>query len=438
MLGALRARWQNVINGLWFVPGAVALSLALLAVALVEVDGSLGARGAEFAFGGDAPAARAVLSSIAVALITVAGVTLSITIVTLQLVSQQFTPRALRNFLGDRLTQVVAGSFVGTFAYCLIALRAVRDDDPRVAGEFAGFVPALAVSVSMVLALVSLALLIGFIHHIATSVQVSRIAAQITRRTLRSIDALYPEPAGAPEQRPFEEVLAEWRREPSERIAGLGPGSVQAIDVERLAGELAARRLALLVEPGDFVTPRTAILELWPEDACDEAAAATVRSLVVVSDERDLGQDVGYGLRQLVDIAVRALSPGVNDPTTAVHCIAYARSILERLAERAAPAPLRRFPGGDADVLAKRTEFADLARETFSELALHAAGNPRVAVEALDSLTAVAGAVPVAARPSRVPALVEAGRHVAAHALGQARVDEDRQAIAEALGRLER
>ena len=157
------SQWQNVTRGLWFFPGLVTLAGAALALVLVEIDRVAGTEGIPFAFDGDASAARTILGTVAGSLITVAGLAFSITVVTLQLVSSQFTPRALRSFLGDRTSQLVAGAFVGIFVYCLLVLRVVRGED----GEAEEFVPALAVGTSIALALLGLALLLVFIHRIA-------------------------------------------------------------------------------------------------------------------------------------------------------------------------------------------------------------------------------------------------------------------------------
>jgi uncharacterized membrane protein len=144
----VRARLRNLLQGFWFVPGLIAIALGALSFVVISIDRAAGPRGLSGAFDGDASAARSILSTIAGSLITVAGLAFTLTVVTLQLVSSQFTPRALRNFLGDRLNQLTAGSFVGIFLYCLLVLRSVRT---RVEGQD-GFIPALSVTVAILLA----------------------------------------------------------------------------------------------------------------------------------------------------------------------------------------------------------------------------------------------------------------------------------------------
>jgi uncharacterized membrane protein len=187
MTGRLRAAWRQALNGFWLIPGATALALAGLAVALVALDRWRGDLGLFFAYQGDAGAARDILAVLAGSLITVAGLTFSIMIVTLQLVSAQYTPRALRTFLGDRLTQLVAGTFVGVFAYSLIVLRFVGG------GDDGDFVPSLSITVAIALGLGALGLLIAFINHMSRSIQVSTIAARIASDTHASLASPYPE-----------------------------------------------------------------------------------------------------------------------------------------------------------------------------------------------------------------------------------------------------
>ena len=192
MRALLVSRLRGQLAGFWVVPGGVALGYAALALLLIQVDRASRDVGPGFGFGGDAPAARGLLSSVAGGIISMTSLTLSLTIVTLQLASSQFTPRALKNLLGDRINQVVAGAFVGTVAYALLVLRVVREDteqDP-------GFVPALSVTVCIGLALLALGLLLLFVHHIGQIIKVERIAAEIAHDSLRTAERLYPEPHG--------------------------------------------------------------------------------------------------------------------------------------------------------------------------------------------------------------------------------------------------
>jgi len=380
----MRAAWRELVTGFWFVPGAVALLGALLAAGTLALDhAASGGEGVTLAFGGDAEAARQILATIAGSLITVAGLAFSITIVVLTLVSNQFTPRAIRGFLADRVNQVVAGAFVGIFIYSLLVLRAVR-------GNTIGdrFVPGISVSVAIVLALVALALLLVFIHHVGKSIQASSIAARISRETLRAIDHLYPAAVGERSGAP-----AEVTRPAGEPTAAIRPdrhGFVQTIKLEALARKLGDALAEVPVRPGDFVNERDVLALVWLRDMSDADLESAVRGAVVIADERDVAEDAAFGIWQLADIAARALSPGVNDPTTAVTALAHLEAVLVRLAGRSIPSGTRRV--GDADVVAATVSFTEFVEGPFGEIARSLGGNARVAAAALGSLRSISEA----------------------------------------------
>lgn len=418
-MARLRAWWQNLSAAFWFVPSAVTAAYVLLAFGLVELDRTTSV---VLGFDGDASAARGILSTISGSLITVAGLSFSLTIVTLQLVSQQFTPRAVRGLLADRVNQFVAGSFVGVFAYCLLVLRVIRTgnesgDDP--------FVPGLAVSAAIALALFSLVLLLVFIHHMGRSIQVSTIAGRIGRELDEAIDRLYPGRFGDP----AEEETPAWETdgEPG-LIRGRRTGFVQRLDLELLATTApdgACIRVPLA--PGDLVTQSNVLLEVWPPSVADELETCVGRA-VVVADERDIVQDTRFGVRQLVDIALRAISPGINDPTTARTCIGYLQDALEQLAGREFPVGLRR--GDGTLVQARRPDFAEHLDLAFLELARYA--DVRVASALLDALAAIAEAARRAGAPDRVAVVRAVGARVLEQAVARASASTDRLSLEEA------
>lgn len=193
----LASLWLNLLGSLWFVPGVLVLAGVGAALLLVElhplIDLDL-AQDWPRLFGAGAEGARGMLSAIATSMITVAGVVFSVTIVALSLTASQYSPRVLRNFMSDRSTQVVLGAFVAVFAYCLIVLRTIRG------GDEGGFVPSLAVLGGVFMAFVGIGLLIYFVHHVATAIQVDYILERIATDTREAIDRLYP--AGVGEERP--------------------------------------------------------------------------------------------------------------------------------------------------------------------------------------------------------------------------------------------
>jgi uncharacterized membrane protein len=326
----LRPRWQQVRaslrNGFWAVPSACVAVAVLLSLALVRLDRSRSAS-LSFTFGAGPDGAREVLSAITTAMITFTGLVFSITVVVLQLTSQQFSPRVLRTFLRDRLTQYALGVFTATFVYAVMVLRTVSsgDDDP--------FVPAIATTFALVLLLLSVGVFVAYIHHIATAVQASSIIAAIGRETRHALDVRFPSGrgeapgvAGAPPDAPPSLVL------PAPKGGVLTTVDEAAlVELARAAGVVLRTGARL----GDYVPEGAPLLEVVGDPA-DLDVASVLRAFEQGRD-RTLQQDVGFGLRQLVDIAERALSPGINDPTTAVQCLDQLHDLLRRLATR----PLR-------------------------------------------------------------------------------------------------
>ncbi len=415
----LAARVRGLADGFWLVPGAVAAALGGLGVALVAVDRAYGERTFSFAFDGDASAARGVLETIAGSLVTVAGVTFSLTVVVLVLVSGQFTPRSVPAFLADRVNQVTAGSFIGIFAYCLLVLRTVRDDP---AGEHE-FVPEFAVTTAVGLAVVAIGLLLYFIHHLGVAIQASSIVNRIGSGTLAQIEALPDEPVTVGNEPIGTPGI----------VAGARPGYVSNIALDELAERLpaACEQVRLSVIPGDFVTGDDVLAEVWPA-ATAEGAAGPVHGAIAIGIERDLRQDVLYGVRQLAEIALKGLSPGINDPTTAVSAIGYLRAALEQLVQHPLPAEVR-AERGTLTVAAPLRSFDDYVDGAFTEVGRFASGNARVAVALLDAIGSIAAVARRAGRPERLAVLVELAEAIAAPALEDARTERDRALVRKAL-----
>jgi uncharacterized membrane protein len=396
----LRSRWSDLRSGLWLLPGLIVVALVVLAFVVIQVDHMLG--DTEVGFGGGPAAARDVLAAMAGSFVTVAGLTFSLTIVVLQLASSQYSPRILRGFLADRITQLTAGAFIGVFAYSLVVLRSVRSEPNA-------FVPSLGVSVAIVLALAALAVLFAFMDHVAKLIQVSNLAARLGAETCAELarTSTGHDPSDDAEA---ERRVRSWRaRGPALPVHVSRAGYLRSMDVGTITGRLAdtQARIALLARPGDLAVPDEPVAEVWwePGTGADAVTAAVLRA-VHVADERDLRDDPGFGVRQLADIAIRALSPGINDPTTAVTCVGYMRAAL---VEDATLPPPRRVVEQDGVevVLARRALDRDAA--ALVEVAYHAKRDPRTATAVERAVAAVTDAARAAGRGE------EAARISAAH-----------------------
>ncbi|RYD70486.1 MAG: DUF2254 domain-containing protein, partial [Verrucomicrobiaceae bacterium] len=293
----------------------------------------------------------------------------SITIVTLSLASTQYTPRILRNFMRDRANQFVLGIFVAVFTYCLIVLRTIRNDGDEGA---AGFVPLLAVAFGMLSALLAIACLIFFIHHIASSIQASTILKAITDETLNAIEKLFPKELG-------ESMRGDRAASPAQDSEWLpvfaeNNGYLQHIDQGELL-QLAEKEDALLrleQAPGDFVYSGARLVSA--NKILPNGAVTALQGMFIVGDFRSVDQDAAFGVRQIVDIALKALSPGVNDTSTAVSCLDYLGAILCQITTRREASPLR-GKDGELRVIAPVQSFADFVALSFDQIRLSANGN---------------------------------------------------------------
>ncbi|WP_404312286.1 DUF2254 domain-containing protein [Agrococcus terreus] len=312
--------WQRAWSRFWVLPLAIVAVAVALGAMLPEIDRAIGDR-LPYLFEGGPEGARALLGTIAGAMISVTGLVFSITMVVVQLASSQYSPRVLGDFLASRLTQATLGTFAATFAYALTVLRSVRGD----AGLGGAFVPQLAVSAAFLLVLVSVCLFLAFIHHITRSIQVSTIVSRLGGTTLEAAATCLPEPS-ALGARLGDETWTPPVGMRALEVAAVEHGSVVELDHRGLVARAAEHDAIIEVLPqvGDFVVEGRIALRVWrPADApeLDEAVVDRIRGLVAVEQDRRSEQDPALGVRKLVDIAERALSPGVNDPTTAVQVL---------------------------------------------------------------------------------------------------------------------
>ena len=334
-------------------------------------------------------------------MITVAGVVFSVTLVALSLASSQYTSRVLRNFLSDRVTQSVLGAFVGIFAYCIVVLRTIRGSDEG------AFVPSVAVLVGLFLGLAGIGVLIYFIHHISTSIQASHILAAATNETLHAIDNLFPECVGEEGMDAAPEKLrakGAWHLVSADRT-----GYIQSLDTAGLLTFASEHGTVVRMERrvGQFVIegePMAAVeTTLSDDDLC------RLRELYTVGRQRTVEQDAAYGIRQIVDVALKALSPGVNDTTTAVMCINHLTAILARLSDRRIESCFR-SQDGQLQLLTRGPTYADLVGEALDQIRQNAEGNVAVLEGLLNSIERLARRT---ISPQRRVVLLEHARAVA-------------------------
>lgn len=411
--GDLRRLAINVRSGFWFMPVVLVLVAVALALVLVEVDQRLDPalwRRWPHLFPSGAEGARAMLSTIAGSMITVAGVVFSITIVALSQASTQYTSRVLRNFMRDRVNQAVLGVFLGVFTYCVIVLRTISGSD----GDWDGFVPVVAVSAGLLLALVAIGFLIAFIHHIATTIQAGEIARTVMEETLRAIDRLFPDVVGKPAQaRPQADPDACWRPVPSNAT-----GYVQSVLPDALLAFAIRYDTVVRMEVGigGFVARGRTLASLALPAEPGPRLVDELNALFAIDSYRTTDQDPVFGFRQLVDIALKALSPSINDSTTAITCLDYLSVCLERVAQRSQESPCR-SEDSHLRVIARGPDFHGFVDLATGQILENARGNTVVLVRMLRMLEEVAAAV---RQPERRQALVDRVEVIAEVALANA------------------
>jgi uncharacterized membrane protein len=409
-------RWRQIVHdlgsGLLFRPTVITAAITLVGLGLVELERhDVIARweGGWF-FRNDPGSASMVLGAIAGSMMSVVSIVYSVLLVALSLASVQFSPRILGTFVRDRVSQRTLGVFIGTFTYCLLVMRAIDADPPWVA--------TWAVALGFLLGLTCLGFLIYFIHHIATGIQVNNIVERIATETEEVLAEVYPH-GERPEAPPPAESTAS--------VVADRAGYLQLVDYDGLASIAREHAVVvhLTVEPGDFVARGAELARLSGRDLATAAVDGCASSFDLGAT-RTMQQDAAFGFRQLVDIALKAISPAVNDPSTAATCIDRIGALLAEAARRR-PGPLVISDRGAVRVVAPQPSFSELADLAFNQLRQYGRGDLSVSIRLL-------GAIERAARACDDPLYLAAlARHadLVQRGLSETFLVEDRQRFEE-------
>jgi len=385
--------WDSLHSSYWFVPTIMAVSAIALAVTMLTLDRT-GASKAIAKFGwiytGGPEGARSLLSAVAGSIISVAATSFSITIVALQLAASNFGPRILRNFMQDTGNQIVLGTFIGTFIYCLLVLRTIHGEGDG----YSVFVPQLAVTVGIVLALTSIGVLIYFIHHAATIIQASHVISEISADLNDAIKRLFPEKIGhgaSQHKRSFGEIPANFDAEACP-IKATNSGYIQAIDDEKLMKIACQQNLLLRLKyrPGKFVVKGSNLVMVFPEKLVNLKLTTQLNDAFILDNERTEQQDVEFPIHQLVEIALRAISPAVNDPFTAIRCIDRLSVGLSHLAQKDFPSPYRYDRDHNLRLIADPVTFAGLTDAAFNQIRQYSTSDVAVTIRLLEAIEAIA------------------------------------------------
>jgi uncharacterized membrane protein len=380
-------RREALRTNLWLVPTveivcAVALFAGTYALDRAAYDGTL--HFPSWVISGTADAAREILTTIAAAVITVVTLVFSITIVTLTLASTQFGPRMLRNFIRDRITQLTLGSFVATFVYAILALVSIGP------GSHGEFVPHLSITVTMALVIVDVGVLVVFIDHIAKSIQLPQVIASIARDLSHAIETEVAAAPDGPKTGPSLGEMLVRLDEDSAVVCAPSSGYLQFVSMNTLI-DIASRSHAvirLLRRPGHFVVEGEPLANVWPAAAAPGVARA-LGGAHATGPHRTLTQDLSFAVDQLVEIAIRALSPAVNDTFTALACIDWLGDGLGKIAVRWRPATVHRDASGRVRVIAVTVGFDRLLGRAHDKIRQASRAMPAVMIRQLDGLAKI-------------------------------------------------
>jgi len=383
------SEWRSDVlrTNLWLVPAVGVVIAALLfagtyALDRAVYDGDFQVPG--WAISGSADAARQILTAIAAAIITVVGVVFSIVIVAMTLTSTQFGPRMLRNFIRDRGTQLTLGAFVATFIYAVLALGSIGQ------GPHGAFVPHISITVTLVLMVADLAVLIYFLHHIAVQIQLPQVIAGIAGDLAQAIELQAGDPASGAGAAQLAALLIADMDGPGGDVAAPRSGYLQYIrhpTLVRIATEMDAV-IHLRYRPGHFLVQGHQYATVWPASATDQVARELARAHAT-GPYRTLAQDVSFGIDQLVEIAIRALSTAVNDTFTALTCIDWIADILCKVTGRWQPTHVYRAARGAVRLIATQATYERLVQRAFEKIRQAGPGMPAVLIRQLDALAKI-------------------------------------------------
>lgn len=381
-------RWEAVRSSFWFVPAMmviIAIGLARIVVTLDKQLVHFSLVLPDIGFTGGAEGARSVLSTIAGSMVTVAGVAFSITIVALTLASSQFGPRLLRNFMRDPGNQYVLGTFIATFIYCLLVLSSVTYSNGN------EFVPRIAVNLALLLAMLNVAVLIYFIHHVATSIQADNVVNSVYEELNQYIEQFFPDELGESEPEPFQ-TDRNLTRMFHHVVTADSEGYLQALDRQCLC-QLAQQfdcRIELGYRAGEFIVKDGSIAVVHSDTEPEEDLDAQLRDCMIVGKLRTPEQDPEFAVYQLVEVAVRALSPGINDPFTAMTCVDRLSAILCSLTGRSFHSARWFDDEGQLRLEEPPLTFTGILNAAFDQIRQHGKSDTAVTIRLLESLSRIA------------------------------------------------
>lgn len=383
--------WNTLKSSFWFIPVLLIIVSNPIAIGVIYLDYGIDLAqdgGMQFLFVSSADSARSILSTISGAMITVAGTVFSVTLVALTLASSQFGPRLIKNFMSVRLNQVVLGSYVSTYLYCLIVLNSIMEMDGFT------FIPSLSILLAIILAVINIILLIVFIHRIATSLQADKVISDIHEFISSQVKSLFPDKMGkeidAENEINVDAIKSKHRNLTS--IKSPKSGYLQYIDSESLLDMMTKNNslLELNVKPGDYLVEDLEIGKVYQTTSKgDDNKLSKLENQFIIGKTRTAVQDFEFSIHQMVEIAARALSPGVNDPYTAIACIDNLTATMSYLTKVDFPSKYRLDKEKKLRVITVTLSFEGVLDAAFNQIRQFSAGSPAIIIRLMEALITI-------------------------------------------------
>ena len=392
--------WNDLQSSYYFIPGLMALGAVLLAMLTSHIDKTWEYKLAEnlgWFYSNKAEGARAILTTIAGSMMTVASVTFSITMVAVTSAAGQYGPRLIGNFMRDRANQITLGTFTSTFVYCLLILRITRTGDASgMDNAVSEFVPNLSLLVAMGLTIFSVGVMIFFIHHIPETLNVGNITGQVGRKLRRDIKKMFPENIGENESHDDDINLPEYSQKNANKVNAVAEGYIQAVNETAILNWATENDAVIRLQyrPGDFAIYGDELMHVWRNEhrntPLDDQALDKLRAGYAMGQDRTAHQNILFLADELVEILARALSPGVNDPFTAINCINWFQSAIKTMMAVTPPSPYRKDENGDIRVISYPVSFERFVSVICDQSRSYIATDKNTVLKMLTALTELA------------------------------------------------
>lgn len=379
--------WQKLNSTFWFLPTLLVLISVLMAFLLIYIDYELEVEPngiLKYIYAGSADSARSILSTIAGAMIGVAGTVFSITLVALTLASSQFGSRLLRNFMYDTINQTVLGTFVATFVYCLLVLNSVRG------GEEFQFIPVISVFLAIAFGILNIILLIVFIHHIATSIQSDKIISDISTALFDDIKELMQngQQSNVIRHNPDMKFIRS-NYEYEHLVSSTDSGYIQYIDYPELLELATEEEIVIFINKraGHYIIQDSPLFTILSNEEKQDKFENELNKRISIGDIRTPIQDAEFAIHQLVEVAVRALSPGINDPYTAITCIDNLSAIMSELTQIPFPHKHRYDEKGNLRLIVDILTYNGMLDVAYNQIRQNAATSPSVLIRMMEAMS---------------------------------------------------